>query len=372
MFGKLMQMALKNVDVAKVLDQVLGNDEKHHGQKQQNNQQNSQYNAGPSGYPQQGQQPYGAPPPQQGYPQQQQGYGQPQGYPQPGGYGGAPQGYGGPGPQGYGGQPQYGAPPQGAPQGHGYDQRQQQGCGQPQSHQAPPPSGAWSQGPPPAGYQPPAGPPTHSSGPTYTPTGQTVNVPQPTQQELSNISAAVEKLWQLDGNRLTPGKDFQLNLQKEKRAGGTNFGPLFSNSDPSILRRSPTYVTFLALLDNYIAQNGIAEVVGAAEVAEQNAFLKECIRTGPVRYLHKYLVAKNLAPADEDQFRKMLKDIWFGLYKRDAANDSSAFEHTFVGEIRKGQGVIGFHNWIQFWNEETNGHVKYRGYYAPKRCRGRV
>lgn len=65
----------------------------------------------------------------------------------------------------------------------------------------------------------------------------------------------------------------------------------------------------------------------------------------------------------------MLKSVWFDQYKRQVANDSSAFEHTFVGEIRDGQ-VIGFHNWIQFFVEEKKGSADYRGYILPRRRNG--
>jgi hypothetical protein len=35
----------------------------------------------------------------------------------------------------------------------------------------------------------------------------------PSQAELDNFSAAANKLWALDENRLTPGTDYALNIQ---------------------------------------------------------------------------------------------------------------------------------------------------------------
>ena len=43
--------------------------------------------------------------------------------------------------------------------------------------------------------------------------------------------------------------------------------------------------------------------------------------------------------------------------------DSSAFEHIFVGESRDG-AILGFHNWLRFYQLEALGYIDYRGYYV--------
>jgi len=48
------------------------------------------------------------------------------------------------------------------------------------------------------------------------------------------------------------------------------------------------------------------------------------------------------------------------LYR--VCNNSSGFEHVFVGETR-GQDVIGFHNWIQLYLQEKAQNIDYRGYF---------
>ena len=40
-----------------------------------------------------------------------------------------------------------------------------------------------------------------------------------------------------------------------------------------------------------------------------------------------------------------------GLYRRKVENDSSGFEHVFVGEEKDGV-IVGLHNWIQLYLEE--------------------
>lgn len=85
-----------------------------------------------------------------------------------------------------------------------------------------------------------------------------------------------------------------------------------------------------------------------------------------MKYCHKYLVLKGIAPADKNEFIAMLNDLWFGLYKREFQNDSSGFEHVFLGEIKDGE-VTGLHNWIQLFDEERAHRLDYLGYILPKR-----
>lgn len=202
--------------------------------------------------------------------------------------------------------------------------------------------------------------------------------------------------------------------------------PLFASVKPELLRR-PTFASFIALLvgtttcppacqagwpsvrachdvrcvmvyvqDNYTASTGQAEVVTEQERAENSRFLDAIMATPVMRYTHKYLAAKGLAPQDAAGFKQQLFDIWFQQYgrTRGVKGDSSGFEHVFVGEI-KGEGgrgggggvtrpctcdrqhgcmtqhgavmvadgkVTGVHNWIQIYLEEKAGRLDYRGF----------
>lgn len=51
-------------------------------------------------------------------------------------------------------------------------------------------------------------------------------------------------------------------------------------------------------------------------------------------------------------------------FKTSARLDSSGFEHVFVGEMKTGTEIIGFHNWIQFYLQEKTHHLDYKGYKA--------
>jgi poly(U)-specific endoribonuclease len=159
---------------------------------------------------------------------------------------------------------------------------------------------------------------SHSSSSYTTTSSQSVSSSnqnyKPTQEEINDLSKALEKLWELDGNRLSPGKQFQLNLQRYTRiTNGEDEArePLFKHVDHNVFKSHPTYGSFYQLLDNYSAHNGVTENVTQEELQEQNKFINGIANTGPILYLHNYLVAKNLADADINNFKKELHRIWF-------------------------------------------------------------
>uniref|UniRef100_A0A6U2B9D2 EndoU domain-containing protein n=1 Tax=Pseudictyota dubia TaxID=2749911 RepID=A0A6U2B9D2_9STRA len=193
----------------------------------------------------------------------------------------------------------------------------------------------------------------------------------PTVSVRASISKAAQHLWDLDVNRLNPNRDYKINVQGGKKPYqryDSAPDPLFTSVDRAALRR-PTYKAFIALLDNYEAEVGTAEVVTNAERREVNTFLRAIMQTAPMQFCHKYCRANNpnKVPSDRDGFIKLLHSIWFELYRRSRGGrlDSSGFEHVFVGEIKDGK-VSGFHNWIYFYLEEKKGAVDYRGYIKPR------
>ncbi|KAL6651135.1 hypothetical protein ACP70R_010060 [Stipagrostis hirtigluma subsp. patula] len=199
-----------------------------------------------------------------------------------------------------------------------------------------------------------------------------INV-EPTREELNSLSKACSRLWELDMNRLIPGKDYRIDCGDGKKVyqkGDMASESLFSWLGDDVLRK-PTYSRFCALLDNYNPHQGYKEVVTEQDKHEEVAFIEEIARTAPIKYLHRYLVMKGIASQDYEGFKRMLISLWFDLYGRCGNSScSSAFEHVFVGEIKGRQGeseVSGFHNWIQFYLEEAKGNVDYQGYIFPRR-----
>ncbi|KAK9716257.1 hypothetical protein RND81_06G221600 [Saponaria officinalis] len=194
----------------------------------------------------------------------------------------------------------------------------------------------------------------------------------PSEQELADYKRACAKLWELDLNRLTPGKDYELDVGEGKKVYGREDmaeSSLFTWVGEDVLRK-PTFSRFCALLDNYNPQEGFKESVTAQERQEQAAFIEEISRTAPIKYVYKYLLSTGIFTENFQEFKGMLTDLWFTLYGRGGTSgSSSSFEHVFVGEIKQRgeQQVSGFHNWLQFYLEEAKGRVDYQGFILPRR-----
>ncbi|KAK9823963.1 hypothetical protein WJX72_006687 [[Myrmecia] bisecta] len=193
----------------------------------------------------------------------------------------------------------------------------------------------------------------------------------PSPAELDDLSLACQRVWDLDANRLTPGVDYVINLQQPKRAfNQTDVADqnLFTFVNPTVLQRT-NYRLYCALLDNYTKITGTAEQGTAVEMKETSDFLDFVIASQPMTYVHKYLVAKQLASPNVAEFKKQLHQMWFSLYSREVRDDSCGFEHVFVGEVDQGK-VSGFHNWLQFHLQEARGLSNYGGYLLPRGARG--
>eukprot|EP01038_Epipyxis_sp_PR26KG_P011689 gene11689-15651_t len=192
----------------------------------------------------------------------------------------------------------------------------------------------------------------------------------PTDEELASISAACDRLWDLDHNRLVPERDYSINLQHGKKAyDSTDVAsePLFTSLNERILTK-PTFQAFFNLLDNYVAELGQSEVLTNQEKAENMQFLNLVYDTPVMQYVHRYLLEKGWTQATSKQdFIAELNGLWFNFYSRKARNDSSGFEHVFLGEINEKNEVVGLHNWIHIYLEEKKNNFNYKGYIKPKK-----
>jgi len=203
----------------------------------------------------------------------------------------------------------------------------------------------------------------------YSKTGNDVN---PSSTELHDIAKALQKIIKIDKNKFIPGKDVRINPQRSIRVGESGDKAsqnLFTYVNMRKLESSPTINLFFKLLDNYTPELGVTETINQQEKREIDEFIEEICKTDPIKYCFNYLVAKGQIRDDWAFFKKELYNIWFRGYYRKAVNDTSAFEHVFVGEVKENDdGIIGFHNWITIYKEEQKGNFNYRGWIPPRRC----
>lgn len=194
------------------------------------------------------------------------------------------------------------------------------------------------------------------------------------QQADQELTKVLNQLWHQDKNRLKPGTDYKISLQGKAGyvAQGSNYArdkakaPLFTYVNEDKLKSIETYKYFISLLDNYEMSTGVSETVTSEELKENELFIDAILKTDVMKCAHQYLVKKGQSPSDPAQFKRQLYNIWFRLYHRERSGgeDSCGFEHVFVGEAKYGQEIIGLHNWVQFYLQEKQGHVDYKGYKA--------
>eukprot|EP00946_MAST-07B_sp_MAST-7B-sp1_P004355 g4355.t1 len=205
----------------------------------------------------------------------------------------------------------------------------------------------------------------------------------PTATELQDIAEACDALWDLDEEyRFVPGRDYHIDLQRTT-GGGRDAAPdnLFSWIDEAKLKNTRVFATFLALLDNYEFEPGKAERENTNEKREISDFLDACLETPCLNYVYKWLCSNRQFSGDyKTAFKRKLQTLWFEGYSRQSRNrrsdDSSAFEHVFVGEHKRDRrtgavSVIGMHNWLAFYTFEQDRSWNYFGFKRPRGRRGR-
>lgn len=124
----------------------------------------------------------------------------------------------------------------------------------------------------------------------------------------------------------------------------------------------PTISKLRLLYDNYVRDTSVSEHVTSAERAEENNLLDSFMATPVMKYMMNFLADKGLVSRDPKAQKDLLKQIWFTMYSRGGGKmGSSAFEHVFLGELKRGE-VTGMHNWVFFGTEEAKKEADYLGY----------
>jgi len=173
------------------------------------------------------------------------------------------------------------------------------------------------------------------------------------QPPTESIRAISEQIWANDINRINETSDLQYNVN----------GPvLFTYVNEE--KFTASYHRFIALLDNYNPQVGVAEVCDAACEQERNAFLDSIIGSPPIVLVQNYLFFNGLAAQTLNGFKEELRQYFFMDYTRSGGPlDSSGFEQVFLGEIMGGS-VLGLQNWIRAYKLEQEGNYQYGFYFG--------
>lgn len=125
-----------------------------------------------------------------------------------------------------------------------------------------------------------------------------------------------------------------------------------------------------ALFDDYELDTRKAEVVTPDELDGQEKLLDDLLETKTVIRVMNFLSDRGFLVSEGVKTHKdILRDIWFAQFPRQKNNrvpGSSAFEHTFIGELKDGRKLIGLHNWIFVNAAEKDGRLNYWGYKTMK------
>jgi len=185
------------------------------------------------------------------------------------------------------------------------------------------------------------------------------------------IQDAVTYMWDVldKGNRVDWGEEgFILDLQNKGSYGRDRCSqPLFTHVNKAHpFWSSPVTTAFIRLLDNYEREVGEREVVTSGEKREMAEFMHALARSPVIRFLLEYLKVHGKDPRCQhlrtmNDLENLLYDIWLTPYRRRNRNDSSGFEHVFVGEEKNGK-ITGLHNWVQYYMEEQAGRIDYLGW----------
>jgi poly(U)-specific endoribonuclease len=184
----------------------------------------------------------------------------------------------------------------------------------------------------------------------------------PDDDYVNDINKLIDTIWRLDTNKFIYDKDIRLNLQSkvtDKDSKDESPYPLFDFVNMDKLKQS-SYKHFMRICNFFFSEIGITENISDYRKNEIYKFIHTLCNSYVFVYLYYFLKKRNIINSFLD-FPDMIYDFWFSLYTKKKQNDTSAFEHIFIGETSHDK-ILGFHNWIQLWKEERIGRLNYYGH----------
>lgn len=126
----------------------------------------------------------------------------------------------------------------------------------------------------------------------------------------------------------------------------------------------PTIRLMRKLFDNYDMNTLHAEDITPEEDEEENNFISSLLDTSIMMHSMDFLASKGYFSKNMNEYKQVLKKIWFHPYSRSNRTElsSSGFEHVFLVEKKRGSHITGLHNWIFFATKEYEDKANYLGY----------
>ncbi|XP_052833674.1 poly(U)-specific endoribonuclease-A [Octopus bimaculoides] len=158
------------------------------------------------------------------------------------------------------------------------------------------------------------------------------------------LSEFFTKIWELD-NKCSPGQDFGIDLQGYAGYQSRDFAKdnLFEWFHEEDIFSRPTYA-------DHSLHSPLPPSLLTLLVTSQVPLMR--VKNPPMRL--SSLILLFLVSC-----LSLLPLFCF------SDQDSSSFEHVFVGETKQ-EGMIGLHNWLQYYLQEKAGNIDYQGY--KRRC----
>ena len=90
---------------------------------------------------------------------------------------------------------------------------------------------------------------------------------------------------------------------------------------PDSVLKKPVYRKLAALYENYNSNVAVKEDRTTAERGEEDALLDEIMKSKVMRKTLDFLKSQNIFTKSANDFKKLLKELWFDVYSRGWLNE---------------------------------------------------
>ena len=148
---------------------------------------------------------------------------------------------------------------------------------------------------------------------TSRPSASSVGDGKVTDAELQSFS---EELLALDENNVADLVRFEAGCTtRVGRPQDCSPSALITGLPDSVLEK-PVYRKLEALYENYNSNVAVKEDRTTAERAEEEALLEEMMKSNVMKKTLEFLKSQNIFTKTANDFKKLLKELWFDVYSR--------------------------------------------------------